>query len=117
LRDHIVAVVGTLLLVDQGTLDVDSLDLLLKAIGIGADLSQFLALEVAHKAEGSNTVVVAAIVLLLEPDLDQAAIGGSPAVDKGPVQELLERLDAGRRQRSQQRHILAAAQQEIGRAS
>ena len=47
LRDHIVTVVGTLLLVDQSPLDVDGLDLLLKAIGIGADLSQFLALKVA----------------------------------------------------------------------
>ena len=47
LRDHIVTVVGTLLLVDQRPLDVDGLDLLLKAIGIGADLSQFLALKVA----------------------------------------------------------------------
>ena len=45
LRDNIVTVVGQLHLVDQRPLDVDGLDMILKAIGIGADLSQFLALK------------------------------------------------------------------------
>ena len=109
--DLILAVVGALLFVDQGPLDVDELDLLLEAIGIGTDLTQLLALEVAHETEGGNAVVVAAVVFLLQRDLHQAAIGGTPPVDKGSVQKLFERLDAGGRERDQQRHILAAAQQ------
>lgn len=50
--DLILAVVGALLFVDQGPLDVDELDLLLEAIGIGTDLTQLLALEVAHETGG-----------------------------------------------------------------
>ena len=60
LRDHIVAVVGTLLLIDQSPLDVDVLNLLLETVGIGTDLTQLLTLEVAHETEGGNAVVVAA---------------------------------------------------------
>ena len=97
--DLILAVVGALLFVDQGPLDVDELDLLLEAIGIGTDLTQLLALEVAHETEGGNAVVVAAVVFLLQRDLHQAAIGGTPPVDKGSVQKLFERLDAGGRER------------------
>ena len=74
LRDHIVAVVGSLLLVDQGPLDVDGLDLLLKAIGIGADLGQLFPLEITQKAESCNAVIIAAVAIFLEADLDQTAI-------------------------------------------
>ena len=64
-RDLIVAIVGPLFLIDQRPLNVDSFDLPLEDIGIGADLSQLITLEVAHKAEGGDAVVVA-IVLFLE---------------------------------------------------
>lgn len=44
-RDLIVAIVGPLFLIDQRPLNVDSFDLPLEDIGIGADLGQLFPLE------------------------------------------------------------------------
>lgn len=110
-RDLIVAIVGPLFLIDQRPLNVDSFDLLLEDIGIGADLGQLFPLEITQKAESCNAVIIAAVAIFLEADLDQTAIGGTLAIDKSPVQELLERPDAGGRQGDQQRHIFTTAQQ------
>ena len=92
-RDLIVAIVGPLFLIDQRPLNVDSFDLPLEDIGIGADLGQLFPLEITQKAESCNAVIIAAVAIFLEADLDQTAIGGTLAIDKSPVQELLERPD------------------------
>ena len=79
-RDLIVAIVGPLFLIDQRPLNVDSFDLPLEDIGIGADLGQLFPLEITQKAESCNAVIIAAVAIFLEADLDQTAIGaGRPA--------------------------------------
>ena len=66
-RDLIVAIVGPLFLIDQRPLNVDRLNLLLEDIGIGADLSQFLSMEITQKTESSNAVIVLPLLSFLRP--------------------------------------------------
>ena len=63
--DYIIAAGVALLLSDFSTLLEQEFDLLLKAIGVSPDLSQLLALEILQQFEGSNTVVIGAVVLTL----------------------------------------------------
>ena len=67
--DYIIAAGVALLLSDFGTLLEQEFDLLLKTVGVSPDLSQFLALEILQQFEGSNTVVIGAVVLTLETNL------------------------------------------------
>ena len=64
--DYIIAAGVALLLSDFGTLLEQEFDLLLKTVGVSPDLSQLLALEILQQFEGSNTVVIGAVVLTLE---------------------------------------------------
>ena len=109
--DYIIAAGVALLLSDLGTLLEQKFDLLLKAVGVSPDLSQLLALEILQQFEGSNTVVIGAVVLTLETNLHDTAVSGAAAEHEGPVQKFLEGLDAGRRQIYLQRHVLTTAKQ------
>ena len=109
--DYIIAAGVALLLSDLGTLLEQEFDLLLKTVGVSPDLSQLLALEILQQFEGSNTVVIGAVVLTLETNLHDTAVSGAAAEHEGPVQKFLEGLDAGRRQIYLQRHVLTTAKQ------
>ena len=109
--DYIIAAGVALLLSDFCTLLEQEFDLLLKAIGVSPDLSQLLALEILQQFEGSNTVVISAVVLTLETNLHDTAVSGAAAEHEGPVQKFLEGLDAGRRQIYLQRHVFTTAEQ------
>lgn len=109
--DHIIAAGVALLLSDFSTLLEQEFDLLLKAIGVSSDLSQLLALKILQQFEGSNTVVIGAVVLSLEANLHDATVCGAAAEHKSPVQKFLEGLDAGGRQIYLQRHVFTTAKQ------
>ena len=111
--DYIIAAGVALLLSDLGTLLEQEFDLLLKTVGVSPDLSQLLALEILQQFEGSNTVVIGAVVLTLETNLHDTAASGAAAEHEGPVQKFLEGLDAGRRQIYLQRHVLTTAKHQI----
>ena len=72
--DYIIAAGVALLLSDLGTLLEQEFDLLLKTVGVSPDLSQLLALEILQQFEGSNTVVIGAVVLTLETNLHLSLI-------------------------------------------
>ena len=75
--DYIIAAGVALLLSDLGTLLEQEFDLLLKTVGVSPDLSQLLALEILQQFEGSNTVVIGAVVLTLETNLHDTAVSGA----------------------------------------
>lgn len=76
----------------------------------GAELAHLFRLEIFHLTEGRHAVGVVAVVHALQADLHHAAPCRTAPGHKRGVHEIIERSQAGRRQRELQRDIVTVLQ-------
>ena len=86
------------------------LRLLAERLYKGAELAHLFRLEIFHLTEGRHAVGVVAVVHALQADLHHAAPCRTAPGHKRGVHEIIERSQAGRRQRELQRDIVAVLQ-------